>query len=122
MWTICLSPKVLKLLQLNTTLVYLFFVQPSPDSSTVNSLSSSLRALQIVKDVYAAAEGSHAIAVLTEWDMYKTLDYKRMFESMVKPAFIFDGRNILPHEALREIGFIVYALGKPLDPFLQKSY
>lgn len=36
---------------------------------------------------------------------------------MVKPAFIFDGRNILDHEALREIGFIVYALGRPLDPF-----
>ncbi|MEW5298888.1 MAG: hypothetical protein WDW36_001962 [Sanguina aurantia] len=86
------------------------------------SSSIMLDNVTIVKDVYAATEGSHAIAVLTEWDMYKTLDYKRMFDSMIKPAFIFDGRNILPHEALREIGFIVYALGKPLDPFLQKSY
>lgn len=41
---------------------------------------------------------------------------------MTKPAFIFDGRNILNHEALREIGFIVFGLGKPLDPWLQKSY
>jgi UDPglucose 6-dehydrogenase len=41
--------------------------------------------------------------------------------SMTKPAFIFDGRNILDHAALREMGFVVYALGKPLDPFLRKD-
>ena len=43
-----------------------------------------------------------------------------MYDKMVKPAFIFDGRNIMPHEKLREIGFIVYSLGKPLETFLQK--
>lgn len=72
-------------------------------------------------DAYAAAEGSHALCILTEWDEFKTLDYKRIYKNMVKPAFIFDGRNILDHAALREIGYIVYALGKPLDPFLHKS-
>ena len=41
---------------------------------------------------------------------------------MMKPAFLFDGRNCLDHGKLREIGFIVYALGKPLDPFLQRHY
>jgi hypothetical protein len=41
--------------------------------------------------------------------------------SMTKPAFIFDGRNILDHAKLREMGFVVYALGKPLDPFLRKD-
>lgn len=46
----------------------------------------------------------------------------QIYDSMVKPAFIFDGRNILDHAKLREIGFIVYALGKPLDPFLQRQY
>ncbi len=45
-----------------------------------------------------------------------------MYDKMTKPAFIFDGRNILDHNKLREIGFIVYALGKPLDPFLVKNY
>jgi UDPglucose 6-dehydrogenase len=40
---------------------------------------------------------------------------------MTKPAFIFDGRNILDHAKLREMGFVVYALGKPLDPFLRKE-
>lgn len=58
--------------------------------------------------------------MLTEWDEFKTLDYERIYKTMTKPAFIFDGRNVLDHAKLRDIGFIVYAIGKPLDPFLQK--
>jgi len=65
-------------------------------------------------DAYTAAEGAHAIAILTEWDEFKTLDYQRIYDSMSKPAFLFDGRNILDHAALREIGFEVYAIGKPV--------
>mmetsp|Transcript_28266 Transcript_28266/g.36564 ORF Transcript_28266/g.36564 Transcript_28266/m.36564 type:complete len:464 (-) Transcript_28266:458-1849(-) len=64
-------------------------------------------------DPYSACEGSHAIAVLTEWDEFKTYDYKKIYDSMSKPAFVFDGRNILDHAALREIGFEVYCIGKP---------
>jgi UDPglucose 6-dehydrogenase len=64
-------------------------------------------------DPYAAAKASHAIAVVTEWAQFSELDYKRIFESMVKPAFVFDGRNILDHQKLYEIGFNVYPIGRP---------
>lgn len=64
----------------------------------------------------SAATGAHAIAVLTEWDEFATLDYRQIYSVMSKPAFIFDGRNILPHTKLREIGFEVYAIGKPQSP------
>jgi UDPglucose 6-dehydrogenase len=64
-------------------------------------------------DPYAAAEGAHAIAILTEWQQFKDLDYERIFQSMIKPAFIFDGRNILDHKTLYDMGFNVYAIGKP---------
>ena len=64
------------------------------------------------RDPYAAAAGAHAVAVLTEWDVYRTLDYRRIFDSMIKPAFIFDGRNLLDHQALHAIGFNVYSIGK----------
>ncbi|NLG95765.1 MAG: UDP-glucose 6-dehydrogenase [Chloroflexi bacterium] len=64
-------------------------------------------------DPYKAAEGAHAIAVLTEWDEYRDLDYERIYKSMVKPAFIFDGRNILDHQQLYEMGFNVYSIGRP---------
>lgn len=64
-------------------------------------------------DPYEAAAGCHAIAVTTEWPLYKTLDYSRILAAMHKPAFIFDGRNILDHQALHQLGFNVYPLGKP---------
>ena len=69
-------------------------------------------------DPYAASVGAYAIAVLTEWRSFAELDYRRIYASMVKPAFLFDGRNILKHQELRDIGFNVYPLGKrPLvDP------
>jgi UDPglucose 6-dehydrogenase len=60
-----------------------------------------------------ACRGAHAIAVMTEWDEFATYDYQAIFDVMSKPAFIFDGRNILPHAKLRAIGFEVYAIGKP---------
>ncbi|MFH0921104.1 MAG: nucleotide sugar dehydrogenase [Fibrobacterota bacterium] len=59
-----------------------------------------------------AATGAHAIAVLTEWNLFKKCDYSAIFKTMEKPAFIFDGRNILDHARLFEIGFNVYSLGK----------
>jgi UDPglucose 6-dehydrogenase len=73
---------------------------------------------QIVTEdsAYAAAAGAHAIAVLTEWDEFKTLDYQKIYDSMAKPAFLFDGRNICDHDAMRKIGFDVYAIGKPTPP------
>jgi UDPglucose 6-dehydrogenase len=67
---------------------------------------------------YKAAKGAHAVAVLTEWDDYRTLDYRRIFKSMVQPAFLFDGRNILDHKKLFDMGFNVFAIGKaPLKHF-----
>ena len=80
------------------------------------------QAIKTTKDPMEAIAGAHAICVLTEWDEFKSYDYQKIYDSMVKPAFIFDGRNILDHDKLREIGFVVYALGKPLDPFLRESY
>jgi len=65
------------------------------------------------EDPYKAAWGCHAIAVLTEWEQYKSLDFHNIFREMVKPAFIFDGRNILDHQRCFDIGFNVYPIGKP---------
>jgi UDPglucose 6-dehydrogenase len=69
--------------------------------------------IEYEEDPYKAAEKAHAIAVITEWDLYKELDYEKIYNKMEKPAFIFDGRNILDHQGLFEVGFNVYPLGKP---------
>ena len=68
--------------------------------------------LFVVKSAMEACAGAHGVAVLTEWDEFKALDFKKIHEGMYKPAFLFDGRNILPHAKLKEIGFKVFAIGK----------
>ena len=65
-----------------------------------------------IEDPYKAVEGVHGIALITEWEEYRNLDFKKIFENMVKPAFIFDGRNHLNHKELYDIGFNVYSVGK----------
>jgi len=69
--------------------------------------------LVVVGSSLEACEGAHAVAILTEWDEFRDLDFKKIYDGMLKPAFLFDGRNILPHMKLREIGFRLFAIGKP---------
>ena len=64
-------------------------------------------------DPYAVARGAHAIALMTDWKDFRELDYERLFAEMEKPAFVFDGRNLLDAKRLFGIGFNVYPLGRP---------
>jgi len=63
-------------------------------------------------DPYEASKEAHALAIMTEWDQYQSLDYSRIYNQMHKPAFIFDGRNVLSKQRLESLGFEVHALGK----------
>ena len=67
--------------------------------------------LAIFDNAYEACKGAHAIAILTEWDEFTTYDWKKIYESMNKPAFLFDGRNILNAKELESIGFIYNGIG-----------
>ena len=73
----------------------------------------SEKCVAIEPDPYLACAGAHAVIILTEWDSFARLDFERVYEGMQRPAFVFDGRNLLDHEQLREIGFNVYGIGKP---------
>jgi len=77
--------------------------------------------LTIAKDAYEACRGAHAIAIVTEWDEFKTLDYARIFAEMPKPAFLFDGRNIVDLAAVRKIGFQASGIGKPPESTLAQE-
>jgi UDPglucose 6-dehydrogenase len=75
--------------------------------------SEEIRKLVTVhKEPYTALENAHAIAVLTEWDEFKTYDWQKIYDSMLKPAFVFDGRNVLNVSKLKAIGFQVKSIGK----------
>eukprot|EP00235_Prasinoderma_singulare_P001759 CAMPEP_0119167716 /NCGR_PEP_ID=MMETSP1315-20130426/6737_1 /TAXON_ID=676789 /ORGANISM="Prasinoderma singularis, Strain RCC927" /LENGTH=528 /DNA_ID=CAMNT_0007161181 /DNA_START=64 /DNA_END=1650 /DNA_ORIENTATION=+ len=65
-----------------------------------------------------ACEGAHALLVLTEWDEFKVLDFAALYKAMAKPAFAFDGRNILPLDQLAAIGFQCFGVGKPIASYM----
>ena len=88
-------------------------VQMQSDINYLNNRSEqeNYMHLKTETDPYLAVEGAHAVVILTEWDEFKLFDWKRIYDSMQKPAFIFDGRNILNKETLEKIGFICYGIG-----------
>jgi UDPglucose 6-dehydrogenase len=67
--------------------------------------------LVVVDNPYEACKNAHAIAVLTEWDEFATYDWQKIYDGMLKPAFVFDGRNLLNKAALEKIGFVYQAIG-----------
>jgi UDPglucose 6-dehydrogenase len=86
-------------------------------NSSLNFQSSPINHNLVIvhNDPYLAMEKAHAIAILTEWDEFKTYDWLRVYRNMLKPAFIFDGRNILEQNTLVEYGFEFRAIGKGLS-------
>jgi UDPglucose 6-dehydrogenase len=68
--------------------------------------------VELCDSPYAAAENAHALATLTEWDEFRHLDLPRLYDLMLKPAFVFDGRAILPSTALKAHGFDAFIIGK----------
>ncbi len=86
------------------------------DPKAMENAKSDLRDIAgrigFAKNHVECVKGAHAVAVLTEWREFTTYDYRKIFDSMEKPAFIFDGRNILDRKALFKIGFNVHSIGK----------
>jgi UDPglucose 6-dehydrogenase len=84
------------------------------DPKALSNARKDLAGLDVgfAEDPYQACQDAHAVAILTEWAQFKDLDWVRIYDSMAKPAFVFDGRNILDHAKLHEIGFNVLGIGK----------
>ncbi|KAL5999554.1 UDP-glucose 6-dehydrogenase 4 [Asimina triloba] len=80
---------------------------------------TAVKQVVVTWDAYEATKNAHGVCILTEWDEFKALDYKRIYDNMQKHAFFFDGRNIVDVEKPRKIGLIVYSIGKPLDAWLK---
>jgi len=81
------------------------------DYLETRSDEANSKALSIFDNAYEACKGAHAIAILTEWDEFTTYDWQKIYDSMHKPAFLFDGRNILNAKKLESIGFIYKGIG-----------
>jgi UDPglucose 6-dehydrogenase len=69
------------------------------------------KGISVYDNPYESCKNSHAIAIMTEWDEFKEYDWQKIYDNMQKPAFIFDGRNILDSKKMKEIGFVFSAVG-----------
>jgi UDPglucose 6-dehydrogenase len=73
------------------------------------------RGVTSFENAYEACKGAHAIAILTEWDEFNGYDWQRIYDTMQKPAFVFDGRNLLDKCKMTEIGFKYHAIGSAAE-------
>lgn len=85
---------------------------PKAIENAKNDLKEFGGNIEFTDDPYEAVKNADAIAIMTEWDLYKGLDYNKIFKLMRKPSYIFDGRNILHPDKMKEIGFKYFAVGK----------
>jgi UDPglucose 6-dehydrogenase len=81
------------------------------DYLETRSKEANAKQLQSFASPYDACQGAHAIAVLTEWDEFKTYDWQKIYDGMQKPAFVFDGRNLLNRTEMEAIGFVYQGIG-----------
>ena len=79
---------------------------------TEKEINGKLAKLHSVDSAEAACTKAHALAVITDWDVFQAQDFETIFNQMEKPAFVFDGRKILNHNQLQSIGFTAYEIGK----------
>lgn len=67
--------------------------------------------ISVEEEFYATCNNAHAVAILTEWDEFINYDWQKVYENMLKPAFVFDGRNLLDKRKMQSIGFVYSAVG-----------
>ena len=72
---------------------------------------SNRKGITVFEEPYETCKNAHAIAVLTEWDEFKTYNWQKIYDAMQKPAFVFDGRNVLDRKKLTDIGFVYQCIG-----------
>ncbi|MCF8053676.1 MAG: nucleotide sugar dehydrogenase [Deltaproteobacteria bacterium] len=85
---------------------------PQANDNAKIDLAGYGEAIQYIADPLDAARDADALVVMTDWDIYRKIDYAQVFQKMRKPAFIFDGRNILDHKKCFELGFNVFPIGQ----------
>ncbi|WP_167341834.1 UDP-glucose 6-dehydrogenase [Nonlabens sp. SY33080] len=82
------------------------------DYLNTRSSEENRKGVTVVNDPMESFDQAHAIAIMTEWDEFKDYDWKSIYNKMLKPAFLFDGRMILDHYKMEDIGFKMYTIGK----------
>jgi UDPglucose 6-dehydrogenase len=82
------------------------------DPAAGEAAAARVAGLEVVSDPYDVVDGAHVLAVLTEWDEFRWLDFARVAELMAAPRAIVDARNLLDPVAMRRRGFVYQGIGR----------
>ena len=81
------------------------------DPAAAERAAALVPGLEVVSDPYQACDGAQVLAVLTEWDEFRWLDYERVHDALARPA-VLDARNLLDPVTLRRRGFTYEGVGR----------
>ncbi len=82
------------------------------DPAAGEAAAARLPGLEVVASPYDAAAEAQLLALLTEWDEFRWLDFSRVVDSMVEPHALVDARNLLDPVAMRRRGFVYQGVGR----------
>jgi UDPglucose 6-dehydrogenase len=82
------------------------------DPAAGEAAGALLPGLDVVADPYEAVGDAQLLALLTEWDEFRWLDFSRVADAMVAPHALVDARNLLDPVAMRRRGFAYQGVGR----------
>lgn len=87
------------------------------DPHGMENARTMLEGVTFGKDAYEAAEGADALVIVTEWNVFRALDFERL-KSLMKTPLLVDLRNIYRKEEVRHHGFAYVSVGRPMEDYL----
>lgn len=81
------------------------------DPQAMENTAKIIPDLELCKNPYEVAEGADGLILVTKWNEFKQLDFKRVYNIMRTPVLI-DGRNEWDSQSLRELGFTYFGIGQ----------
>ena len=84
------------------------------DPQAMKEAAHLLPKITLCKDPYEAARGADCLAILTEWNEFKELDFKRI-KKLLRQPLVIDGRNIYDPKRMRALGFRYLGMGRGMD-------
>jgi UDPglucose 6-dehydrogenase len=74
-------------------------------------LYAGVAGLTLTRNAYEAVQGADALAIVTEWQEFRSPDFERLRE-LLKTPVIFDGRNLYDPAMVSRFGLTYYAVGR----------
>lgn len=84
------------------------------DPKAMKNMKKIFPDLNYCKNPYEVSDGSNLLIFLTEWDIFRKLDFQKI-KNYMKTPYIIDGRNFLDYEKILKLGFVYTGIGRKIN-------